>query len=117
MHFPPSELASAAELIAAAAGSAVRRVSVGSAAAEDTAHGGEESCDSQALPPSPLHAFTVPPSGAAAPTAGQSWTPPSPDERCPSKWGADDEWGAANHMGPETVLKAARLIQTGRVIH
>ena len=57
-------------------------------------------------------AFTVLPAGAAA----QSWTPPPPDERCPSKWGADDERGAANHMGPETVLKAARLIQTGRVI-
>ena len=61
-------------------------------------------------------AFTVLLAGAAAPAAAQSWTPPSPDERCPSKWGADDERGAANHMGPETVLKAARLIQTGRVI-
>ena len=61
-------------------------------------------------------AFTVLPAGAAAPAAAQSWTPPPPDERCPSKWGADDERGAANHMGPETVLKAARLIQTGRVI-
>ena len=52
----------------------------------------------------------------AAPAAAQSWSPPSPDERCPSKWGPDDERGAANHMGPETVLKAARLIRTGRVI-
>ncbi len=54
--------------------------------------------------------------GSAATAAGQSWTPPSPDERCPSRWGAGDERGAANHMGPETVLKAARLIKTGRVI-
>ena len=61
-------------------------------------------------------AFTVLLSGAAAPAAAQSWTPPPPDERCPSKWGADDERGAANHMGPKTVLKAASLIRTGRVI-
>ncbi|MDE0629134.1 MAG: cyclase family protein [Bryobacterales bacterium] len=61
-------------------------------------------------------AFTVLVAGAAAPAAGQSWTPPPADERCPSRWGAGDERGAANHMGPETVLKAARLIQTGRVI-
>ena len=53
---------------------------------------------------------------AAAPAPAQSWTPPSPDERCPSKWGAGDERGAANHMGPETVLRAAGLIRTGRVI-
>jgi len=60
--------------------------------------------------------FTVLVSGATAPAAGQSWTPRSTDERCPSRWGADDERGAANHMGPETVLKAARLIREGRVI-
>ena len=53
---------------------------------------------------------------AALPAAAQSWSPPPPDERCPSKWGAHDERGAANHMGPETLLKAARLIQTGRMI-
>ena len=63
-----------------------------------------------------LAAFTVLVAGAAAPATGQSWIPPSTDERCPSRWGADDERGAANHMGPETVLKAARLIREGRVI-
>ena len=52
----------------------------------------------------------------AVPAAAQSWSPPSPDERCPSKWGAGDERGAANHMGPETLIKAARLIQAGRMI-
>ena len=52
----------------------------------------------------------------AVPAAAQSWAPPSPDERCPSKWGAGDERGAANHMGPDTLLKAARLIQAGRMI-
>ena len=52
----------------------------------------------------------------ALPATAQSWSPPSPEERCPSKWGAGDERGAANHMGPETLLKAARLIQAGRMI-
>ena len=60
-------------------------------------------------------ALLVPLAGAA-PAAAQSWSPPPPAERCPSKWGAGDERGAANHMGPETVLRAARLIRAGRVI-
>jgi kynurenine formamidase len=46
----------------------------------------------------------------------QSWTVPTPAERCPSKWGADDTRGSANHMKPESVLKAVRLIKTGEVI-
>jgi hypothetical protein len=32
-----------------------------------------------------------------------SWTPPPDNQRCPSKWGADDERGSANHMKPQTV--------------
>ena len=60
-------------------------------------------------------ALVLLPAGAVPATA-QYWSPPSPDERCPSKWGAGDERGAANHMGPETLLKAARLIQAGRMI-
>ena len=52
-----------------------------------------------------------------APAAyAQSWSPPPPEERCPSRWGAGDELGAVNHMGPETVLRAAGLIREGRVI-
>jgi kynurenine formamidase len=46
----------------------------------------------------------------------QTWTPPAPDVRCPSKWGAADERGAANLMNPETVLAASKLIRTGEVI-
>jgi len=46
----------------------------------------------------------------------QTWQPPTPAQRCPSKWGAEDERGAANHMRPETVLRAARLIKTGEAI-
>jgi kynurenine formamidase len=52
---------------------------------------------------------------AAHPLAAQSWRPPPDSERCPSKWGADDERGSGNHMGPASVLKAARLIETGEV--
>ena len=36
----------------------------------------------------------------------QSWTVPTQAERCPSKWGAGDTRGSANHMKPESVLKA-----------
>jgi kynurenine formamidase len=46
----------------------------------------------------------------------QSWQPPTPEQRCPSKWGAADERGAANLMRPDSVLRAARLIKTGEVI-
>ncbi|MFM9940634.1 MAG: cyclase family protein [Hyphomicrobiaceae bacterium] len=46
----------------------------------------------------------------------QTWQAPPENQRCPSKWGADDERGAANHIKPETVLKAARLIKTGEII-
>ncbi len=46
----------------------------------------------------------------------QSWKPPTPSERCPSKWGADDERGAANHVTPAQVLRAVRLIRTGEIV-
>jgi kynurenine formamidase len=45
----------------------------------------------------------------------QSWAPPPEGQRCPSKWGAADQRGAGNHMKPETVLRATRLIRTGEV--
>jgi kynurenine formamidase len=45
----------------------------------------------------------------------QSWQPPTEAQRCPSKWGAADERGSGNHMKPETVLRATRLIRTGEV--
>ena len=51
----------------------------------------------------------------SAPAFAQSWHPPAESARCPSKWGAADQRGAANHMKPETVLRAARLIRTGQV--
>lgn len=48
-------------------------------------------------------------------THAQSWRPPAESQRCPSKWGAGDERGSGNHMKPETVLRAIRLIRTGEV--
>jgi kynurenine formamidase len=50
-----------------------------------------------------------------SPVLAQSWQPPTDGERCPSKWGAGDERGAANHMDAEAVLRAARLIRIGEV--
>jgi kynurenine formamidase len=51
--------------------------------------------------------------GSAA--SAQSWQPPSESQRCPSKWGQGDQRGSGNHMKPETVLRAARLIKAGEV--
>src|SRR5262245_66477193 len=45
----------------------------------------------------------------------QGWQMPPESERCPSKWGKDDQRGTANMMKPETVLQAAKLIKTGEV--
>ena len=44
---------------------------------------------------------------ASAPASAQGWRPPADAERCPSKWGAADQRGAANLMTPEVVLRAA----------
>jgi kynurenine formamidase len=52
--------------------------------------------------------------GSAA--TAQTWRPPPESERCPSKWGAADERGSANHATPQNVLRATRLIKTGEVI-
>ncbi len=52
---------------------------------------------------------------AGSPAYSQSWQPPDEKARCPSKWGAGDERGSANHMKPEAVIRAASLIRTGQV--
>jgi len=52
----------------------------------------------------------------AAKAQAPSWVPPAENERCPSKWGAGDERGSGNHMKPQTVLDAVKLIKTGEVI-
>jgi len=46
----------------------------------------------------------------------QSWSPPAEEDRCPSRWGADDQRGSANHMGPASVLRATQLIGRGEVV-
>ena len=53
---------------------------------------------------------------ASAPAYAQTWQPPTDAQRCPSIWGAADERGAGNLKGPETVLRATRLIKAGEVI-
>jgi kynurenine formamidase len=55
------------------------------------------------------------PAAAQAPQA-PSWSPPADSARCPSKWGAGDERGSGNHMKPQAVLNAIKLIKTGEVI-
>ena len=54
--------------------------------------------------------------GVAAQAQTPSWLPPPDSARCPSKWGAGDERGSANHMKPQSVLNATRLIKSGEVI-
>jgi kynurenine formamidase len=52
-----------------------------------------------------------------SPLAGaQTWKVPAESARCPSKWGAGDERGSANHQKPAAVLAATKLIRTGEVI-
>src|ERR1700752_5024788 len=54
--------------------------------------------------------------GGVANAQAPSWTVPAESERCPSKWGAGDERGSGNHMKPQSVLNAVKLIKTGEVI-
>ena len=53
---------------------------------------------------------------SASAAVAQSWTPPAPEARCPSKWGAADERGAANLVTAESVLAASKLIRSGEVV-
>lgn len=57
--------------------------------------------------------------GLAASSAGlaqQTWSPPEPAQRCPSRWGAADRRGAMNRQTPETVKRAAGLVRTGEIV-
>src|SRR5262245_6064115 len=53
--------------------------------------------------------------GVSGEIAAQTWQPPADSQRCPSKWGKGDQRGSGNHMKPETVLRATRVIKTGEV--
>jgi kynurenine formamidase len=46
----------------------------------------------------------------------QTWTVPAPSVRCPSKWGAADTRGSANHMNTKSVMRAKELMRSGEVI-
>ena len=54
--------------------------------------------------------------GATIAAPAPSWTPPPDSARCPSKWGAGDQRGSANHIKPTSVVNAARLIKTGEIV-
>ena len=38
----------------------------------------------------------------------QSWQPPTDNQRCPSPWGAGDQRGSGNTIGPDTVCRCIR---------
>jgi len=52
---------------------------------------------------------------AAHAQSAPGWQMPTDAQRCPSKWGAEDQRGSGNWMKPETVLRATKLIRTGQV--
>lgn len=45
----------------------------------------------------------------------QDWKIASEADRCPSRWGADDQRGSANMVTPTSVLKALQVVKTGEV--
>src|SRR5262249_34699531 len=45
----------------------------------------------------------------------QDWQMPPDNQRCPSKWGADDQRGAGNLQTPASVLAALKLAKTGEI--
>jgi kynurenine formamidase len=45
----------------------------------------------------------------------QSWEIAREADRCPSKWGADDERGSANMVTPTSVLNALQVVKTGEI--
>jgi kynurenine formamidase len=47
--------------------------------------------------------------------AQEQWMPPHKEKRCPAKWGAEDERGAANLLTAAKVLEATKLIKEGKV--
>jgi kynurenine formamidase len=53
--------------------------------------------------------------GAAALAAGPASAQEGAPDWCKSKWGADDQIGAANLITPESVAAAAKLVTTGKV--
>jgi kynurenine formamidase len=54
--------------------------------------------------------------GLASTAWAQGWNTPTDAQRCPSKWGAGDTRGAANHVKPASVLAAMQLVKTGQIV-
>ena len=53
---------------------------------------------------------------ASVSVMAQTWSVPTPQQRCPSKWGANDERGSVNHQNARAVMRAKELIRTGEVM-
>ena len=66
--------------------------------------------------PAALAAGVLAISSTAVAQQAPTWSPPAEKDRCPSKWGAGDERGSANHIGPATVMNAIKLIKNGEII-
>jgi kynurenine formamidase len=52
----------------------------------------------------------------SAPAGAQGWNTPTDAQRCPSKWGAGDTRGSANHVKPASVLAAMQLVKSGQIV-
>ena len=63
-----------------------------------------------------LSIFGVALAGLSVAAQAQTWTVPSPQQRCPSKWGANDEKGSANHQNAKSVMRAKELMRTGEMV-
>lgn len=50
-----------------------------------------------------------------APGFAETWEMPTESERCPSKWGAEDQRGSANMMNPTSIVEAIKLVKTGQI--
>ena len=55
-------------------------------------------------------------SATAAVAQTPSWSPPPESQRCPSRWGPNDERGSMNRQNAAAVMNATKLIKTGEVI-
>ena len=60
--------------------------------------------------------FGVALAGLSVVAQAQTWTVPSPQQRCPSKWGANDEKGSMNHQNAKSVMRAKELMRTGEMV-
>lgn len=62
-----------------------------------------------------MHVRTAALALVAAMTCATGAAAQDPQSWCKSKWGPNDEKGAANHLTPQLALEAAKLVKTGKV--